>query len=303
MRASVSRPVRRGLPAAALTILIVAGLPAGALAQASRTWVSGLGDDANPCSRTATCKTFPGAFSKTAVGGEINVLDPGGFGQLNITHSITIVARGALAGVVSPSGNGITVSAGATDRVTLRGLDLDGLGTSAAGIKVNQVGTLRVEDTEIYGSVNGIDFEPTNAGARLVVQDSQIHGNSGDGIVVGRSTRATVRRNDIDDNTCGIVASAFDLLASPVYTTNCGAATSGTGGSASVSAYHNALAGNTLAAIAAIGSGSAVNLSTSEISDNGTGLFSNLGLIRSFGNNYVTGNAVDGNPTSTIAPR
>src|SRR5882724_11080869 len=63
---------------------------APANAQATRTWVSGVGDDANPCSRTAPCKTFAGAISKTAGGGEINVLDPGGFGGVTITKSITI---------------------------------------------------------------------------------------------------------------------------------------------------------------------------------------------------------------------
>src|SRR5438477_3797204 len=53
-------------------------IPHFAFAQATRTWVSGVGDDVNPCSRTAPCKTFAGAISKTAGGGEIDVLDPGG---------------------------------------------------------------------------------------------------------------------------------------------------------------------------------------------------------------------------------
>src|SRR3569833_3224253 len=61
-----------------------------AYAQATRTWVSGTGDDANPCSRTAPCKTFAGAISKTAAGGEINCIDTGGYGAVTITKSITI---------------------------------------------------------------------------------------------------------------------------------------------------------------------------------------------------------------------
>src|SRR3954470_24261538 len=73
---------------AAAAVVVLASAPANA--QASRTWVSGVGDDANPCSRTAPCKTFPGAISKTAVGGEINCLDPGGFGAVTITKSLTI---------------------------------------------------------------------------------------------------------------------------------------------------------------------------------------------------------------------
>src|ERR1700738_2056909 len=78
-------------------------------AQATRTWVSGVGDDANPCSRTAPCKTFAGAISKTATGGEINVLDPGGFGTVTITKSISIIST-VEAGVLAAGVNGIVVN-------------------------------------------------------------------------------------------------------------------------------------------------------------------------------------------------
>ena len=301
--ASLTASVRGVLPAAALGVLVAGVLPASALAQATRTWVSGVGDDANPCARGAPCKTFAGAIAKTAAGGEINALDPGGFGAVTITKSITISAVGVEAGVLVSGTNGIVVAAGTSDRVTLRGLDFNGLGTGLSGVTASSVGTLRVEKSQIYGFVNGVNFQPTNAGARLLVQDSQIHGNSGDGIVVGRSTRATLRRNDVDDNACGILATAFDLLASPNYALNCGAALSGTGGSASVSSYSNHLSGNTDAAIASVGSSAAVNVAASEISDNAIGLDPVSGLIRSFGNNYVVGNASDGSSTSTIAPR
>src|SRR5881396_3472418 len=99
-----------------------------AQAQATRTWVSGVGDDANPCSRTAPCKTFAGAISKTAGGGEINVLDPGGFGGVTITKSITISSTFE-AGVLVSGTPGITVAAGINDTVVLEGLDIEGLGT------------------------------------------------------------------------------------------------------------------------------------------------------------------------------
>src|SRR5712692_5737967 len=82
-----------------------------AYAQATRTWVSGVGDDANPCSRTAPCKTFAGAISKTATLGEIDALDPGGFGAVTITKSITIDGTAGLAGVLSSGANAIVVSA------------------------------------------------------------------------------------------------------------------------------------------------------------------------------------------------
>src|SRR5438132_5517852 len=101
-----------------------------AQAQATRTWVSGVGDDANPCSRTAPCKTFTGAISKTAAHGEINVLDPGGFGAVTITKATTIDSGSFNGGVLVSGTNGIIVNAAATDDVTLRGLDIDGLTSS-----------------------------------------------------------------------------------------------------------------------------------------------------------------------------
>src|ERR1700752_1533441 len=92
---------------------------APAQAQATRTWVSGVGDDANPCSRTAPCKTFAGAISKTAAQGEINVLDPGGFGAVTITKSITISSDSIEAGVLVSGTNGIVVNVTSTDNVLL----------------------------------------------------------------------------------------------------------------------------------------------------------------------------------------
>src|SRR5436190_17876457 len=98
-------------------------------AQASRTWVSGVGDDVNPCSRTAPCKTWPGAISKTATNGEINCLDPGGFGQVTITKSISIVCDYTEGGLLSANVNGVIVNAPAGSIVTLKGLDIECIGT------------------------------------------------------------------------------------------------------------------------------------------------------------------------------
>src|SRR5438874_12709636 len=115
----MSRSHRRALLACTLLALAI---PSTAFGQATRTWVSGVGDDANPCSRTAPCKTFAGAISKTAARGEISVLDPGGFGGVNITKSITLNGDGNLAGVLVSGTNGIIVAAGAGDTVILRSL-------------------------------------------------------------------------------------------------------------------------------------------------------------------------------------
>src|SRR4029078_7089446 len=88
-------------------------------AQATRTWVSGVGDDANPCSRTAPCKTFAGAISKTAAGGEINCLDPAGFGAVTITKSISIDCHHTLGEILAASVNGIIINALSTDKIIL----------------------------------------------------------------------------------------------------------------------------------------------------------------------------------------
>src|SRR5215210_6858952 len=128
-----TRRFRILLPALVLGAL---ALPSSASAQATRTWVSGVGDDANPCSRTAPCKTFAGAISKTAAGGEINCLDPAGFGGVTIGKSLTIKCHYTEGGVLVSGTNAIVVNAAATDKVTLRGLDINGIGTGLNGIRI-----------------------------------------------------------------------------------------------------------------------------------------------------------------------
>src|SRR3989442_952179 len=125
-------------------------------AQASRTWVSGVGDDANPCSRTAPCKTWAGAISKTAAGGEIDALDPGGFGAVTITKAITLDGGGGqVASVLVAGTNGIVVQAGANDVVTIRNLRLNGInGTGNGGlngIQFNSGKDLNVENVTVFG--------------------------------------------------------------------------------------------------------------------------------------------------------
>jgi hypothetical protein len=156
----------------AIVVALLVGGSSLVQAQATRTWVSGVGDDANPCSRTAPCKTFAGAISKTATGGEINVLDPGGFGAVTITKSITISSEGFEAGVLVSGTNGVVVSAPTDAVVVLRGLDFEGLGTGLAGIKVLGAGSVQVERCTINNFTQlGIDFNPTAASA----SNSQLH--------------------------------------------------------------------------------------------------------------------------------
>ena len=154
-----------------------------ASAQATRTWVSGVGDDANPCSRTAPCKTFAGAISKTAAFGEINVLDPGGFGAVTITKSIHIRSE-VEAGVLVSGTNGIIVNLpAATDRATLEGLDIEGLGPS----------TTSINGVHIIGS------------GRTIIRRCRINGfNTGNGVnVVGTTGASAVVMNSIVTNNVG----------------------------------------------------------------------------------------------------
>jgi hypothetical protein len=169
-----------------------------AQAQATRTWVSGVGDDANPCSRTAPCKTFAGAISKTADGGEIDALDPGGFGTVTITKSITIDGC-CMIGILSAGTNGINVNdsgSGAPNSkvVRLRNLTINGAGTGFTGINFTSAKALYVENCQIYGHKgNGANSHGINvnltvaAGQLLFVKDTNIEENSGDGIRLANS--------------------------------------------------------------------------------------------------------------------
>src|SRR5436305_9772600 len=169
-----------------------------AQAQATRTWVSGVGDDANPCSRTAPCKTIPGAISKTAAGGEINCLDPGGFCGVTITKAITIKCQYTEGGVLVSGTNAVVVNAAATDKVVLRGLDINGLGTGLNGVRILQAKSVKVLDSEIYGfTQDGIDYEPSNSFANLVVDNTHIHDNTGNGLLIAPPSTGGFARGHI----------------------------------------------------------------------------------------------------------
>jgi hypothetical protein len=146
-------------------------------AQATRTWVSGVGGDANPCSRPAPCKTFAGAISKTAASGEISVLDPGGFGGVTITKSITINGEGTLAGILTSGTNAIVIN-GANVVVTLRNLSLLGVSGALAGIRLINGAALIIDRLAISGFTTGVE---TNAGNATII-NSTITQNSGFGV-------------------------------------------------------------------------------------------------------------------------
>src|SRR5947209_4225676 len=158
-------------------------------AQASRTWVSGVGDDANPCSRTAPCKTWAGAISKTAAGGEIDALDPAGFGAVTITKSITLDGGGGQVASTLVSGtNGIVVS-GAGINVTIRNLRINGLsGTGNGGLNgilVQNAGAVHVENVNLFAfTQDGINFSSSGGGS-LFVSNTLIQDVGASGIDFG----------------------------------------------------------------------------------------------------------------------
>ena len=176
--------------AAAALFALAAAAPA--YGQATRTWVSGVGDDVNPCSRTAPCKTFAGAISKTAAGGEINCLDPGGFGAVTITKSITIDCTGTFGSVLNSGGiNGIVIndSLSATPgqaNVILRGLSINGAGTTPGlnGVRFISGASLTLEDVFIQNQRNGasshgISIQPTTAMRFHAVNVTVVNGTGG----------------------------------------------------------------------------------------------------------------------------
>jgi len=305
--------MRTSLLLAAMSLLCVPLLSSDpAHAQATRTWVSGVGDDANPCSRTAPCKTFAGAISKTAASGIINCLDPGGFGAVTITKSITIDCTATLAGVLAALTNGINVN-GAGANVILRGLDIEGIGSGLIGINFIQGASLQVEKCNIFGfqsgTAQGIRFVPSGAG-QLFVSDTTISYN-GTGIFVdpgAASALVTLQRVQLNKNTEGfrasgavagvIFASVQDSMASMNGTNGFVAQ-----GGASVTLDIQRSSSNTNGSdgIRADGAGAVVNIGSSMVTQNTTGLNQvNGGIIKSYGNNAVdanTSNSGGGAPT------
>jgi hypothetical protein len=196
---------------ALLGALFVAGLAiAPAQAQASRTWISGVGDDANPCSRTAPCKTFAGAISKTLGGGEIDVLDPGGFGAVTITKSITLDGGGGqVASILVSGSNGVNISAAATDIIILRNLRFNGIVQTGSpglvGVQVNTAARVVIEKCDIFGFGTAALLVATSATSSPLVkfQETTLNNNAA-GISVkptGGTVKIEIESTHVDANT------------------------------------------------------------------------------------------------------
>ena len=253
-------------------------------AQATRTWVSGVGDDFNPCSRTAPCKTFAGAISKTATNGEINCLDGGGFGAVTILKAITISCEVGTAGITVSGTNAIVVNAPAGSNVYLKGIDINGLNTGLNGISFLAGGGLVVDSCNIRGfnSTNGlgIRFVPST-NSTLNVINTVVHHNGGaaggGGIQVAPTGAATVAkamldRVTIDRNFIGVAAI-------------------GIGGASEMMITNTTIANNANIGVFVNGTGALIRIGNSVIANNGAAATS--GNVQSYGTNQIQSNNPD----------
>jgi hypothetical protein len=300
---------RAGL-ALALCHLVV--LPAAA--QAMRTWVSGVGDDVNPGSRTAPSKTFAGAIARTAAGGEINCLDAAGFGAVTITKSITIDGGGTLASVLNLGTNGITID-GAGVVVTLRNLSIHGAGRGLSGIKLLKGAVLNVENCVISGQTGrGIDVTP-GQNAKVFIKDTIIRGNdhkeNGGGIRIAPeptfSVTAVLDNVRLEGNLFGL--SVSDRVTATVRNSTAtgnvadGFLALGSADPVSLNLENCLVSGNGSIGIRNAGKTdrSVIRLSNVTVVQNLGGLdAAGDSLILSFGNNRIAGNGVENNPTATL---
>ena len=292
-----------------LIALCIAMLACNSLAQAqaTRTWVSGVGDDANPCSRTAPCKTFAGAISKTAASGEISVLDPGGYGAVTITKSITINGYGQIAGVLAAGTNGVVVNAGANDRVVIKNVSFVGAGTGLDAIRFLAGNQLTVENVQISNFTgDGIDATLASGG-RLYVKDTNITSCGGSGIRMSTTTGVAIASLDnvrIENAPVGFQVaggSSFAILqrCSIVSNTSSGilAATS----PAVISVENSTIAFNNIGVNANV-TGTTIRISGNGIYNNTQGVrFVAGAVVESDGSNKIAGNGSSQAPNSVIA--
>ena len=281
---------------------------------ATRTWVSGVGNDANPGSRTAPCKTFAGAIAKTANPGEIDCLDPGGFGAVTITKSVTLDGTGTFGSILASATTGIIIN-GAGINVTLRGLSINGVGAAPGltGVRIVNANSVHIINCMIFGFTGnpgrGIDDQRTGGGrlyiVNTVVRDNtigiQIKPSSGSSAILGFIDRCTITSNA----SSGILAG----VGSRVEVNN-----SNVSGNPGNGLFSNATAGLSGPQINAescviVANGTGINvdagafctMSNLLITTNATGM-GGAGTYATFGNNHSIGNGAGDNVPGAPAP-
>jgi hypothetical protein len=307
-----------------LALAVAIGAAAAATpasAQATRTWVSGVGDDVNPCSRTAPCKTFAGAISKTAPGGEINCLDPAGFGAVTITKSITIDCTGTLGGILASSTTGVIVN-GAGAIVTLRGLEINGGPPNLPGVngvRFLQGSRVSIEDCTIYNFLGaapngfGVIVNNTSTAVTLVIRNTVIRNNgtavSGGGVALIPTGTGTVKAtlNNVQigghfqailmnsNGTSGIAGVQATIDGTTIEGNNSGLVLVSLPIQTTAMVVNSTIANNTGTGISVSGASSRARVGNTTITNNGTGLsITAPSAINTYGNNRLNANGVDG---------
>jgi hypothetical protein len=289
-----------------MTMALSTLVASSAFAQATRTWVSGVGDDVNPCSRTAPCKTFAGTISKTAPGGEISVLDPGGFGAVTITKAITIDGGGIVGSILSAITNGVNINAGASDVVTLRNISINGAGSGLTGVNIvtNGAKAVILEHVRIAGAAKCINDTHTAAvQTQVFMDDVSVSNCSTNGMFfqpgAGASTVALIKNSTVDKigtttSHDGIFTSTGVALQLNNVTVSFAA---GNGvhadGASLVSVDNSVFARNGGDGILAGPGASIARLNSSTMEQNtGAGVRSSGGTINSYHNNRSAGNGI-----------
>jgi len=263
---------------AALLALGLAAAPAQA--GPNRAWVSGHGTDSGGCGPVAApCRTFAFALTQTAAGGEIDVLEPAGYGPVTITKAISIVNDGADAATIgmASAGNGVTIIASAGDSVHLRGLTIDGFGIGSNGIQFNRGGNLAIENCVIRNfEHSGIIIQPSTSSS-FSVSNTIASNNFVDGIEVFSTGSASVTGvlSKVTANTNGFFGINVEGF--------------GTTGALNVTIVNGVASNNTSVGINAVSANTAVTVRNSVASYSGTGLFAAKAILR-VGHSVVTGN-------------
>ncbi|HSE20642.1 MAG TPA: hypothetical protein VLB68_03265 [Pyrinomonadaceae bacterium] len=284
-------------------------------AQATRTWVSGVGDDANPCSRTAPCKTYAGAISKTAKDGEISTLDPGGFGAVTITKSITINGGGAGQGygsILASLVNGVIINI--TDvndvrkTVRLDWLNINGASTGLNGIRFIAGNTLFVENTIIDGfTTHGIDVN-TASTTFLHVKNTTIRNCGGSGIstIAGGANQVAFAFTGISIHKCGTGFNAQNgtrgSMRDSFFALNTtGIALSQSGSNTEVNIDSSQITGSSTAI--SVNTTSRARIARCTISQNANAFGLSGGFVDTGGNNTIFGNTTNQAPNGTVFPQ
>lgn len=295
--------------------VLVAGFATAGFGQATRTWVSGVGDDVNPCSRTAPCKTFAGAISKTAEGGEIDALDPGGFGGVTITKAMTIEGThgSGFGSILNANVSGVTINITSGTHINdavviLRSLYIQAASQSPAGTStsrgVNYIKGARVfiDDCHFENqTTSGITANLTSAGA-LFVNDCDFENTN---VAITAATTVSpltlnVRNITVHGNTNGILftSNTTGTITESFFAHILGGNSISASSGCTANVTHCHFSNNTTGINAAVGS--TVRINENEFFDNTNALAGNMSSIRTGSNNRLGGNSNEPAPTGGV---